>query len=457
MGAAPPLQVGQKHGESPALGTTARAAVKGGIPLALAAAGTATISLNKVRLGAWTVSDVLFLIAAGAICLKLIAGATRGLAPPAMRKTSPLILLATLVLVTTGTISSFQSFDPMGSIQMVVRIAWITLAWFWVLRAVTPNRHSLAVLLRAFRFTIVVSCLAAIAGYVGLVSLTPANNENREAAFLNHPNELGGLLAMALPLALLGVLRGRGRNADSMFRRLVLLGLIAFSVTTTGSMTAVLSGVVGGITVVLLIAFSGARRPRRFRNPAAYAASGLVLACGVLWLASSDLPVVNRFSDFGEEGSEVSKSVGGRGDINGYIMGNFDEYLVVGVGLDANTTNIVEGEHNASRVHNMYLKLVYEAGVPGLIGLCILVGTAMRQGWRLILNTRGDPELNPLTVALVASLAAISFFALFQPLFVQRYYWLPVALINVVWALRRQEIHDAAAIADGTTRPASGS
>jgi len=454
VGAAPPLRVGGEHNGSQALSRTARATAKGGIPLALAGAGIATISLNKIRLGAWTVSDLLFLIAAVTICLKLIAGAPRGLAPPAMRETSPLILLGTLVLVITGTVSSFQSFDPMTSIQMVVRIAWITLAWFWVLRAVTLNRRALTTVLRAFRLTIVVSCFAAIAGFVGLVSLTPANNENREAAFLNHPNELGGLLAMALPFALLGVLHGRGRNAESMLRRLVLLGLIGFSIATTGSMTAVLSCVVGGVTVVLVSAASGARRPRRFKNPVSYAVSGMVLACGLLWLATSDLPVVNRFADFGKEGSEVSKSVGGRGDINDYIMSNFDEYLIVGVGLDANTTNLVEGDANASRVHNMYLKLVYEAGLPSLFGLCVLVGTAVRQGWRLILYTRGDAELNPITVAMVASLAAISFFALFQPLFVQRYYWLPIALINVVWALRRQEIREAAAVEDEPAGPA---
>jgi O-antigen ligase len=456
VGAAPTLRVDREHDDVPAPRPTTRAATRGGIPLALAAAGIATLGLNKVRLGAWTVSDLLFLLSAAAICFKLIAGSPRGLAPPAMRKTSPLILIATLVIVVAGSISSFQSFYPVSSMQMVVRIAWITLAWFWVMRTVTPNRRTLRTLLYGFRFTIVVSCLAAIAGYVGLVSLTPANNENREAAFLNHPNELGGLLAMALPFALMGVLHGRGRNAQSMLRRLVLIGLIVFSITTTGSMTAVLGSVVVGVTIVTLTAISGAKRPRRLRNPIAYAFAGLALAGGLVWIASSDLPVVNRFADIDDEGSEVSKSVGSRGNINGVILGNLDDYLIVGVGLDANTTNLVEGEQNASRVHNMYIKLIYEAGIPGLVGLCILVGTAVRQGWRLFLNTRSDRELYPLTVAMLASLAGISFFAFFQPLFVQRYYWLPVALINVVWALRRQELREAATVDPGVPTGVAG-
>jgi hypothetical protein len=32
--------------------------------------------------------------------------------------------------------------------------------------------------------------------------------------------------------------------------------------------------------------------------------------------------------------------------------------------------------------------------------------------------------------------------AMFQPVFSQRFYWLPLALVSVLWALRRQELRD---------------
>jgi O-antigen ligase len=98
----------------------------------------------------------------------------------------------------------------------------------------------------------------------------------------------------------------------------------------------------------------------------------------------------------------------------------------------------------SSRVHNLYLKLLYEAGLPGLTGLFIVVATAFRQSWRLVVNTRGT-DLYLTAVALLGSLVSVNVFALFQPLFVQRYYWLPVALIGVLWALRRQEASEEAA------------
>lgn len=419
-----------------------RRAATGGPALHLAVVGVATLGFNKIRLGPWTVSDLVFLLTMLVVCFKLLEGRRSDLAPPSMRRTSPAILLGTIVLVVAGTITSLQSFYPVGSILMVVRIVWITLAWFWVLRAVSPNRRTLRSLLLGFRFTILTSCLAAVAGYVGLVSLTPANNENREAAFLNHPNELGGLLVIALPFVVLGVLQGRGRRSDSMSRRLAFIGLMAFAMTTTGSMTTILSGVVGVATIGAVALITRSKGRRRFRSPAPYFIGVLVLAGGLAWAASSDLPVVNRFTDLGEGGTEVSKSIGTRGDINGYVLGNLDDFLVVGVGLDANTTNIVDGEQNASRVHNLYLKLIYEAGIPGLVGLLIILATVVRQGWRLVLNTRGD-DLNPVAIALVASLASISFFALFQPLFAQRYYWFPAAFIGVLWALRREEASEA--------------
>lgn len=419
---------------------------RGGMALHLAVVGVATLGFNKFRLSSWTISDLMFLMSASVIGLKLLVGRTSDLAPASMRKTSPAILVGTIVLVIAGTITSLQSFYPVGSMLMVVRIAWITLAWFWVLRAVAANRETLTSLLRGFRVTILVSCFAAMAGYFGLVSITPPNNENREAAFLNHPNELGGLLAMAMPFVILGVLRGRGRRSGSMGRRIAFMGIMIFAMTTTGSMTTILSTVVGAITVLVVAKVTRSKRRRRFRTPLPYFIGGFVLIVALAWLTTSDLPVVKRFTEFGQGGGEVEKSVGSRGEINSYIINNLDDYLVVGVGLDANTTNVVAGEENASRVHNLYLKLIFEAGIPSLVGLVVIILTAYRQAWRLVLNTRGD-DLNALALALVGSLTSVSFFALFQPLFAQRYYWFPVAFIGVLWALRREEVREAVELA----------
>ncbi|HKY15379.1 MAG TPA: O-antigen ligase family protein [Microthrixaceae bacterium] len=384
----------------------------------------------------------MFLLSAAVVCLKLLAGRTADLAPNAMRKTSPPMLIGTLVIVVAGTASSFQSYEPFRSVAMVIRIVWITLVWFWVLRSVCPNRETLASLLRGLRATVLVSCAGAIAGYLGFVHLTRTNNEDREAAFFNHPNELGGLLAMAVPLVLLGVLSRRKDQTDTTVRRVALLILVVGSLGTSGSMTAFLSCAAGVATVVALNLLTKRAGHRRFRTPLPYMVGVLALVGGLAWLSTTELPVVERFTELGEGDTQVTNSVNSREDLNSYVLNRLDNSLVIGVGLDSNTTDVIDfNGTSASRVHNMYLKLLYEAGVPSLVGLSIIMATTVRQGWLLAVNTRND-DLHPIVVGLLGSLVTMSVFAMFQPLFAQRYYWLPVGLIGVIWALRRQELRE---------------
>jgi O-antigen ligase len=224
--------------------------------------------------------------------------------------------------------------------------------------------------------------------------------------------------------------------------------LAIFALGTTGSITAFLSAIAGGCTLVAVIWLTSVDRPRRRRSPLPYMFGAIALAGGVLWLAGSELPVVERFAQIGE-GGDVSDSIGSREDLNAYVINNLDNSLIVGVGLDADTRSLGDEtgmDDGASRVHNLYLKLLYEAGVPGLVGLFIVIATAFRQSWRLVVNTRGT-ELYPTAVALLSALVTVNVFALFQPLFVQRYYWLPVGLVGVLWALRRQESSEEAGAA----------
>jgi O-antigen ligase len=94
-------------------------------------------------------------------------------------------------------------------------------------------------------------------------------------------------------------------------------------------------------------------------------------------------------------------------------------------------------------VHNNVLKLLYEAGVPAVVGLLLLWLVAARQGWRLLLNTRGT-SLHPLVLALLGSFVTATVFAQFHPLAYERYYWFPLVMIGATWSLRRHELKTAA-------------
>ena len=52
---------------------------------------------------------------------------------------------------------------------------------------------------------ILLNALIAISGQMGLTNFGVENSENRQTAFFDQPNELGGLLVIGLPLFVLGV------------------------------------------------------------------------------------------------------------------------------------------------------------------------------------------------------------------------------------------------------------
>jgi hypothetical protein len=99
-----------------------RRGARPGVALWLALLGLATLGFNKTRLAGWAVSDLIFLLGAVVTALKMLSGKTADLAPATMRKTSPPVLVGTIVLGCAGTLSCFQSFTPFDSAEMVVRI-----------------------------------------------------------------------------------------------------------------------------------------------------------------------------------------------------------------------------------------------------------------------------------------------------------------------------------------------
>ena len=100
-------------------------------------------------------------------------------------------------------------------------------------------------------------------------------------------------------------------------------------------------------------------------------------------------------------------------------------------------------------VHNMYLKVLFEAGLPALIGVLVIQLATFRCAFRLVIHSR-DTALYPVAVGLTGAAAGACFFALFGPILFQRYFWLPIGMIWCLWALRREELRrqSAAAVAE---------
>jgi hypothetical protein len=402
-----------------------------------------TIAFNENRIASWPISDLIFLAAAVLVALNLLTGRTANLAPAQSRKTSPLILVGSLVLLTAGTLSSLWSVEPFVSMMEVGRLAWLTLIWFWLIRAVSVDVPALNQLVTAFKVTVMIGAMAAILDFFNLVELSPRADipSARESGFYGHPNGLAGLLAVGLPLFVLGVPRAMsGAHAQPVWRRLLPCVVILYALSITGSMTGFLSAAVGMVAIGVLLVLTGDKHMfrRLSRNPLAPLVFVALTGAGLVTLLQSDLPVIERFTLLNEGDRAVAGSASARPERNEIVLDRFDKLLVVGVGHDPASGELAWNLGHVG-AHNMLVKLIYEAGVPAAMGLLMIIAAVMRQAWRLTLNCRRSPYHSSV-IAFFAGFIAINFFAQFQPLITERYYWIMFALVGAMWGLRRQEL-----------------
>ena len=106
------------------------------LALTFAVLGLILMGFQRTRIGGWPVSDFAVAISFGFMVVDILAGRDGLLAPRRARRASPGVFLGALVLITAGTLSALQSWDPGQSLTVVLRFAWIFLGYFWVMRSV---------------------------------------------------------------------------------------------------------------------------------------------------------------------------------------------------------------------------------------------------------------------------------------------------------------------------------
>lgn len=405
--------------------------------MVIALIGLTLMGFNTVRFAGVPISDIVFFGLAGLLWLMMLTGRVSRLSSPTYRRSSPRLLVATVVLLSLATVSSFQSWYPAESVLVVVRIGYLTVLWFWMLRCISVDRRAIARLMVGWRWGVLIAAVAAIVANAGLVAIGTENPENRQTAWFYHPNDLAGFIAVAVPLFILSTPRSvtqRSRRANLSW--MLTLGVVVFALSTTGSMSGLLAAAAGlGVSGAAVMA----TRRRRGSNvhPLKAMAVLSVALVGLVVLFSSDVPVAERLTRYGEGDSQIAHSVDSRGDLNQRAISSFDQVLVVGHGLDNQAQDVLRGGDGG--IHNMYVKLLYEGGLLALLGLLAMVAVMLQQGWRLLISMRTtDAHLD--LAAVYGSAAAGLVFAFFQPTTVQRYFWMPFAIIQCFWTLRRTEL-----------------
>jgi hypothetical protein len=428
------------------------------IALILATMGMVTMSFGRTRLGEWTLSDLLFALAGVALIVSRMGPARKRHANRASAL-SPMVL-GTGLLLTMATLSSFGAIEPMGSMMVVLRLAWLSLIWVWILQGVAPTVRDFEILVRGLRLTVFISSTVALGGYFGLLGFSETINETRETGLYDHPNHLGAMLTVGLPFIILDAPTPR-RGPRKMYWRIGLTFYTIMAIMTTGSMTSVIGVVV--VVATLVVTLSLTRSPTRRRpNPLMRLAGLFIIVLATGYFIQADTPVSERFESMGNERSGVSTSVHSRGEHADSVISNLDDVLVIGVGLDPEsaTINLDDRTTGSSEIHNIYLRLIHNAGLIALAGFIILVLTSLRNSWQLAMHSRGK-DIYTTAVALTSSLVALNVVAQFRTPLYQRYFWVPMALIATLWVAYRNDLRKAQAAAvaaddDGSLHPAHG-
>ncbi|HKE72351.1 MAG TPA: O-antigen ligase family protein [Acidimicrobiales bacterium] len=418
-----------------------------GVALWLAILGMGTLSFNVTRVGGFTVADLFFLASAGAIVFELITDTDQLLAPKRYRAGSQLVLVGALLLLTFETISALESWAPLASMMVVVRMGWTTLLWFWLVRTVSRDREAYMSLIRAYQVSVVVSAIAGLLGYYG-IAFVSTDWGDRQAALTYHPGEFMNFMISGFWFFLMPTImpdHGGVWPQRSNLKWGVSIPLLALAIFSTGSTSALLALGASVLTVGGVALVAGSGRARR-RSPIATLALVGLAAAGMFALATSHAPIVERLNG---DTAGLDGSIESRERSNSAIVDEFDHYLVVGIGpffASGAGSSVAESQVGAggvihNGVHNMWLKTLYESGLVSLVGLWIIILATARQAYRLVLATR-NTALYPIALACVGSLTCAVVSSQFGPTNYARHFWLPFALISGLWAVRRHELDD---------------
>lgn len=394
--------------------------------------GMATVGMTALRVAGWTLSDLFFLAASMVILLRLLTGRARTLAPVVTRRSSPGILIGLLLFSAGALIASLgRSLDVAGSALALARVSYITIVWFWTVRSVASSERTYRRLLLAAVVGAVVHALIGIGQDVTGAN-AGAPGWGRSTGLSDHFGDLGISVGSMIPVLALWRRESPGRSIWDPLRVVGLLILLG-GVASSGSMTPLGAVIVGMCIAVIVprLAVPGLRRRRRLAAPAMLAFAVI----GLLATGSLDLSVQTRFSELTSGDADVKSSAESRSVQAEIATAEIVRSPIVGVGLDP-TSNMVSHEGESHQVHNFYIRVLYEAGIFGLLGLMLILALIARQVWQLVRVLR-NTSLSWVPPALVGSFSMVLVSAFFGPVLYGRISWLPMALVNALYGLAR--------------------
>jgi O-antigen ligase len=402
------------------------------IPRLLFYAGALTIAQASWR-HALTLSEAFFILAFFATCVAVLAGRPIGRVPKAL-------ILGVGIFAVGGLISSLGAVSPAGSVSNTLQGVYVMLLWPLVGATVLRTRSQLTTALSLWTISAGIDGFAAITQVAGIHAIAGPLEGNRATGLTDHPNDLGGVCAVALvPALMLATSRlpwHRARAGSTMRApRWVILGLIAAGLVLSASIAAML----GGLVAILAWLISPAvRAPGRLAVIAALALALIALTLAGSTVTSPTERLQQVTSTSGTQ--ETSGSGGIRIKTVRRALPRIASDPVVGTGLDSagGTVNIIsQGTTSPQMVHGAPVAVWYEAGILGFIGFAVVIGTLFGAAWQSL--TAGDQSDLLIGVAISAALIAFVIYACTSPFVFQQYGWFAGVML-IAWNARRDAL-----------------
>jgi O-antigen ligase len=372
-----------------------------GVALAVAIAPLANMPVG----GARPLLLLLPAIVAGLLLHGVVTGARFG---PRL----PGVAVAVLVFSAAFVVSAVQAVDPSRS---VTELRWLLIAvglMVATLQHCQERRELLTVVagaLLGLAFAALHGIFQELTGDVSEIAvIVDGGVVYRIAGAFGHPNQYAGYLATFMPLA--GAF-AVGRHLEP---RLRLLGAAAFGLALFPLVFTLTRGAIAGLVVGTLV-WIAVVRPR-----AALAAVVVTVAAGALFAPAT---LQERFE--GSSGGDVTL----RSDIWGAALDIFAQRPILGAGPD-NFADAYETLPSASALRsqrrllhtrellvpphaqNLYLNVLAEQGIVGVLAFLLLAGTAVTVCFRA---TRArDPAARAVGLGLGAGLLVLAVHSLLE-------------------------------------------
>ncbi len=326
-----------------------------------------------------------------------------------------LYFLGAALVVLGAVISGWDRAPPDQILLYALKIAYTFVIYIPVLNWASADKKFLDKLKHAWIYSgAIAGASAALQKYNNGSLLGVEAVYGRMTGLTEHPNELGMVTALIMPLIVHKLMAERG--LWMLLCNLCLLGIILAGLLLSQSMTALIGGLVGTTGCFLVTCWRSYNRIR------AIWAGVIVLIC----LAPMGYLMQETLSEFWERIIFTR-----RGDqqttLDSRLLGFYEIALksgginVRGSGVNA----VVDSEGNS--VHNMFLRVGVEVGLCGLFGILIITGFILHIAIQKIRLARPDD--------LGAKISVLWSYVVFlvggqaSPVLLQRNLWLPAMLI----------------------------